>query len=1151
MYRKRITNGQYVKEDGSPLQVDEPSTSSEQFEPSPDNEVAGSGGNVTNMESDNSSSDDSGITTETFEFLTSQILELFPTETCRPIYYLPYKESKKFGGKNAKGCLYNYYNDIREEFTEAGWITEKEKKTSNNNKSTHLCPESFFDHDDILCNTNSQTDRTDDLKIGKKWNECFDHRLKQLSIVYKDKDGATTLAITQQHYVDHYKCLKSPLSTALLIEDYEKIITLLINNNKEKEDALVISSDILNKNFFENKWPDIAKKIFQYCKASRIKDISTLKESNKNIFSGVPDQHKTSLALYLLPYCLTLSKKITVDGIETSVNKSDQCLSFILHIEKEEDLDAKLKEFQNKLDALKLDTHPIYVLCGPLKRLEKSFLVIHDTKFKYLNIKKGFDIYFKCMLALRAWPFICDHVWSFVQQYVYDLPNDSSLFLVNKIYLPVDTLNVRLKGIKEECVFNRVNNFHVIDNYSFDMMHDILEGVCSYTLHAVFNHYIFDEKVFSLKTLNERIKNFDCNGQQCNRPPPITTNRLKTQPTLKMSAAETLFVVRYIQLMIGDLIDKKDEHWTLLKLLRQIVDIVTSDRIVKETPLLLVDYVQDFNKLLLTDYGPCVHYSTMRFESRHRPIKSISFSSNCKKNLLHSITVKQKLRLLEVIHNTQLETTNLSDLDNDKNSFQSNLNDIVINGRKYQIGSFIAVDITKSEVTIGKIEQIVTVNAPVLAFPNLNEPYNITTDASGYAIGGVLSQGEVGKDRPIAYTSRALRGPELNYEVYEKEALAIIHSTEQFHSYIYNRKITIYTDHQPLIWFKTADLNTRVQKWRFKLSVYDYTVVYKKGKSNVNADSLSRNIPEESNNEALCVVTRSKDKEIAEKENLESTPTPPVPKRGRPPKHLQKPKPAPPPRNTDKRQTKQTEKYDPSPTPKPSEPDPRTFNIPQSESENSSESEQESSEEEGQSPPEITPIQPENIPTEPSQIENQSPPEQVSAENTTKSTIDIVYSKDLMHCVTGNIVYLIDTNGKPIDAGATKLHEFHKLPTFTDLSVGDVLIHNTKQEKNHFALCLKDESPLAPSSCKANLEALFSTLKELLKKKKVEKLFVTKTEHLFGLQWNDIIDLMTNILEGHQLKLIICTGNLTYAASSYMQQTPSYSGLPEWPGAQL
>ncbi|CAB0031505.1 unnamed protein product [Trichogramma brassicae] len=302
------------------------------------------------------------------------------------------------------------------------------------------------------------------------------------------------------------------------------------------------------------------------------------------------------------------------------------------------------------------------------------------------------------------------------------------------------------------------------------------------------------------------------------------------------------------------------------------------------------------------------------------------------------------------------------------------------------------------------------------------------------------------------------------------------------------------------------------------------------GKSNVNADSLSRNVPEESNDQALCVVTRSKDKEPVENEKVESPPVPPAPKRGRPPKHLQKPKPTLPPRDTDKRQTKQTEKYDPSPVIKPPEPDPRTFNTPPSESENSSKSEHDSSGEEDQSPPKTTTILPENISPEPSQIENPNPPVQVSEEDATKSTIDIVYSKDLMHCVAENIAYLIDTNGNPLDAGATKLHEFHKLPTLTDLSVGDVLVHNTKRKKNHFALCLKNENPLAPSSCKANLETLFSTLKELLKKMKVEKLFVTKTEHLFGLQWNDIVNLMAKSLEGHQLKLIICTGNLTYVS---------------------
>ena len=94
-------------------------------------------------------------------------------------------------------------------------------------------------------------------------------------------------------------------------------------------------------------------------------------------------------------------------------------------------------------------------------------------------------------------------------------------------------------------------------------------------------------------------------------------------------------------------------------------------------------------------------------------------------------------------------------------------------------------------------------------------------------LSGVLSQGEIGKDRPIAYTSRVLRGPELKYEVYEKEALAVLHSVNSFRSYVYGRKFTIIIDHQPLVCFNTADINTRIQKWRFKLSEYDYTIIYK------------------------------------------------------------------------------------------------------------------------------------------------------------------------------------------------------------------------------------------------------------------------------------------------------------------------------------
>ena len=131
--------------------------------------------------------------------------------------------------------------------------------------------------------------------------------------------------------------------------------------------------------------------------------------------------------------------------------------------------------------------------------------------------------------------------------------------------------------------------------------------------------------------------------------------------------------------------------------------------------------------------------------------------------------------------------------------------------------------------------------APLLQPPDMSKPFPVTTDASGYAIGGILPQGKIGSDLPAAYTSRVLKGPELKYDVYEKEAIAVIHAVRTFQPYVFGRKFNILTDHQPLISFKTADSNTRVQKWRPKLFEYDYEIIYKQGRMNANADALSRN----------------------------------------------------------------------------------------------------------------------------------------------------------------------------------------------------------------------------------------------------------------------------------------------------------------------
>ena len=131
---------------------------------------------------------------------------------------------------------------------------------------------------------------------------------------------------------------------------------------------------------------------------------------------------------------------------------------------------------------------------------------------------------------------------------------------------------------------------------------------------------------------------------------------------------------------------------------------------------------------------------------------------------------------------------------------------------------------------------------PVLAHPHFEEKFLVTTDASGYAIGAVLSQGEIRKDRPIAFVSRAMNQAEKNFCTFSKEALAIVCAITQFRPYLYGNKFTLITDHRPLVWLNSQnDPGSRVTRWRLKLLDYQFDVVYKKGDLTLNADAFSRN----------------------------------------------------------------------------------------------------------------------------------------------------------------------------------------------------------------------------------------------------------------------------------------------------------------------
>lgn len=132
-------------------------------------------------------------------------------------------------------------------------------------------------------------------------------------------------------------------------------------------------------------------------------------------------------------------------------------------------------------------------------------------------------------------------------------------------------------------------------------------------------------------------------------------------------------------------------------------------------------------------------------------------------------------------------------------------------------------------------------NAPVLGIPDFNLPFIVQTDASGVGIAAVLLQEQEGERRPLAFASRALSGPELNYSIYELEALAVLFALEKFKFYLEHQRFRLETDNQALSWVLGRPRKTgRLARWAIRISAFQFDVVHIRGSQNSIADALSR-----------------------------------------------------------------------------------------------------------------------------------------------------------------------------------------------------------------------------------------------------------------------------------------------------------------------
>src|SRR5687767_15181253 len=137
----------------------------------------------------------------------------------------------------------------------------------------------------------------------------------------------------------------------------------------------------------------------------------------------------------------------------------------------------------------------------------------------------------------------------------------------------------------------------------------------------------------------------------------------------------------------------------------------------------------------------------------------------------------------------------------------------------------------------------------LLAYPILNEVFDIHTDASLYQLGACISQ----NGKPIAFYSRTLNPAQTQYTTTERELLSIVEVLKEFRNILLGQQIRVHTDHENLT--QTKFNSDRVMRWRLYIEEYSPDLQYIKGEKNVVADALSRLDMESDPNPKEALIT--------------------------------------------------------------------------------------------------------------------------------------------------------------------------------------------------------------------------------------------------------------------------------------------------------
>ena len=143
------------------------------------------------------------------------------------------------------------------------------------------------------------------------------------------------------------------------------------------------------------------------------------------------------------------------------------------------------------------------------------------------------------------------------------------------------------------------------------------------------------------------------------------------------------------------------------------------------------------------------------------------------------------------------------------------------------------------EAAFNKLKKCL-LSAPVLHLFNPAKRTRVVTDASDYAVGGVLLQeSQPSEWHPVAYCSRRLTSTEQNYTTMDREVMAMIFALQMWKLYLY-QPFEVVTDNQAVTYLQSkSNLSKREARWIQFLTDFQFTIIHQPGHKNV-ADPLSR-----------------------------------------------------------------------------------------------------------------------------------------------------------------------------------------------------------------------------------------------------------------------------------------------------------------------